>query len=94
MLSQRIPLQITVTSCYRDVPALEGPSRCILGEQANKGRNTGAKVITGTKVTGWRDCEEMICTISLASLQTLLVEISQYADGALQQTLASDPSWE
>lgn len=32
-----------------------------------------AKVIIGTGVTGWRDCKEMIRTISgLASLQTLL----------------------
>lgn len=34
-----------------------------------------AKVIIGTRVTGWRDCKEMIRTISvLASLQTLLIK--------------------
>lgn len=76
-LSQRIPQIHCHILLQRRACSGGAPSRRISGEQANKGRNMGAKVIIGTKVTGWRDCEEMICTISsLASLQTLLVKIS------------------
>lgn len=45
-----------------------------------------ARVIIGTRVTGRRDCKEMIRTISsLASLQTLLIkppqDFPEYTDG-------------
>lgn len=45
-----------------------------------------AKVIIGTRVTGWRGCKEMIRTISgLASLQTVLIkprrDFPGYVDG-------------
>lgn len=87
MFSQLEFPKLVVTSSYKDMPALEVPppgptSR----EQANKERSMEAKVIIGTRVTGWRDCKEVIRTISgLASLQTLLSEPPQdfpeYTDG-------------
>lgn len=74
MFSQLEFPKLTVTSSYKDMPAPEvPPSRPTSREQANKGRSMEAKVIIGTRVTGWRDCKEVIRTISgLASLQTLL----------------------
>lgn len=52
-----------------------------------------AKVITGTRVTGWRGCKETIRTISgLASLQTLLIKpphgFPEYADGGFVANLS------
>ena len=71
MLSQRIPQIHCHILLQRRACSGGAPSRRISGEQANKGRKRGAKVIIGTKVTGWRGCEEMICTVSsLASLQS------------------------
>ena len=83
MFSQRIPQIHCHILLQRRACSGGAPSRRISGEQANKGRKRGAKVIIGTKVTGWRGCEEMIRTVSsLASRQTKsLVKIPLIADG-------------
>ena len=51
MLSQRIPQSHCHILLQRRACSGGAPSRRISGEQANKGRNMGAKVIIGTQVT-------------------------------------------